>query len=238
MTPKTLSRDVNPARHGSASRAEEAKAAILRAAMQEFADEGPAGARMDAIARAAGVNKALIHYYYKDKQSLYGAALDQVFAGLAARMKKVFERELPPRETVLAFAGAHFDYLASSPIFPRVVQREMMRAGRHPSPHVRRIVQRYLRPLQRRLVQVLAQGIESGEFRRVNPLHFVLSMVAMNVFYFASAPVIAMITASNPLQPKRIAERRAAVLDLISAALFISPQARPKTSSSSRKAQS
>src|SRR5437660_4898089 len=91
--------------------AEKTKAAILRAAMQEFADEGPAGARMDAIGRAAGVNKALIHYYYKDKQSLYGAALDQVFAGLAARMKKVFERELPPRETVLAFAGAHFDYL-------------------------------------------------------------------------------------------------------------------------------
>jgi len=237
MIAKAPFRNQKLAKNASAPAAEKAKAAILRAAMQEFADEGPAGARMDAIGRAAGVNKALIHYYYKDKQSLYGAALDQVFAGLAARMKKVFERELPPRETVLAFAGAHFDYLASSPIFPRVVMREMMRTGRHPSPHVRRIVQRYLGPLQRRLVEVLAQGIESGEFRRVNPLHFVLSMVAMNVFYFASAPVIAMITGSNPLHPKRIAERRAAVLDLISAALFTPRKARPQNSSSSRKAQ-
>src|SRR5207302_6234672 len=102
----------------------------------------------------------------------------------------------------------------------------------------RRIVQRYLRPLQQKLAQGLVQGIQSGEFRRVNPLHFVLSMVAMNVFYFASAPVIAMITGRDPLEPARIAERRVAVLDLISAALFTPRKARPQNSSSSRKAQS
>jgi hypothetical protein len=67
---------------------------------------------------------------------------------------------------------------------------------------------------------VLRQGIESGEFRRVDPLHFLLSMVAMNVFYFGSAPVIALITGMNPLAPELVAARRAAVLDLISAALF------------------
>src|SRR5579864_4226151 len=130
---------------------ERTKAAILAAAMQEFAEEGIEGARTDAIARRAGVNKALIHYYYKDKQSLYGATLDLVFAGLAKRMHEVLDRALPPREAVLAFAGAHFDYLASSPMFPRLVQHEMMRSGRNSSPHIRRIVQRYLRPVQQRL---------------------------------------------------------------------------------------
>ena len=40
------------------------RASILRAAMAEFAEQGVAGARTDAIARAAGVNKALLHYYF------------------------------------------------------------------------------------------------------------------------------------------------------------------------------
>jgi TetR/AcrR family transcriptional regulator len=221
------------ANHKRAARTpEETKAAILRAAMQEFADSGLDGARTDAIARKAGVNKALIHYYYKNKQSLYGASLDLVFAGLAKRMHEVLDRALPPREAVLAFAGAHFDYLASSPMYPRLVQHEMMRAG-SPSPHIRRIVKRYLRPVQQRLVQILMQGVQSAELRPINPFHFVFSMVAMNVFYFAGAPVVALITGKDPLDPARVAERRASVLDVVSAA--VTPSQSQK-SSSQRKA--
>jgi hypothetical protein len=51
-------------------------------------------------------------------------------------------------------------------------------------------------------------------------MHFVPSMVAMIVFYFSSAPVMKRIVHFDPLAPRRIAERRAAVLDFISAALF------------------
>ena len=206
---------------------ERTRSAILRAAIQEFADEGVAGARTDAIARAAGVNKALLYYYFKDKEALHGAALDQVFSGLAARVDEVLKQPLPPREKILAYAKAHFDYIAGWPIYPKLVQREMMRAGRGGSPHIRRLVDRYLRPVEEKLVAAIREGIERGEFRKVDPLHFILSMVAMNVFYFGSAPVIAMITGMDPLSPPLIAARRAAVIDLISAALFVKPQAAP-----------
>ena len=54
----------------------------------------------------------------------------------------------------------------------------------------------------------------------MNPVHFVPSMVAMIVFYFSNAPMMQKIVGFNPLTPERIAERRAAVLDFISAALF------------------
>ena len=64
------------------------------------------------------------------------------------------------------------------------------------------------------------KGIAEGEFRKVDPAHFVPSMVAMIVFYFSSAPVMQRIVRFNPQAPERIAERRAAVLDFISAALF------------------
>jgi TetR/AcrR family transcriptional regulator len=205
---------------GSRGEPERTRSAILKAAIQEFANEGVAGARTDAIARAARVNKALLYYYFKDKETLHGAVLDHVFSGLAARMDEVLKQPLPPRQKILAYARAHFDYIAATPIYPKLVQREMMRAGRAGSPHMRRIVERYLRPVEQKVAEVLRQGIESGEFRRVDPLHFLLSMVAMNVFYFGSAPVIALITGMDPLAPELIAARRAAVLDLISAALF------------------
>jgi len=199
---------------------ERARQAILQAALLEFAQEGMAGARTDHIARAAHVNKALIYYYFKDKEHLYGAVLDQVFSGLAERINEVLDRELPPREKVLAYAAAHFDYIAASPMYPRVVQREMMRAGRKGSPHIRRIVESHLRPVQGRLAELFRAGMESGDFRRVDAPHFVFSIVAMNVFYFSSAPVIALLSHADPLAPEAVAARRAAVLDLIAAALF------------------
>jgi TetR/AcrR family transcriptional regulator len=210
-------------RFGSRGRPEESRAAILKAAVTEFSREGVAGARTDAIARAARVNKALLYYYFKDKHALYGAVLDQVFGGLMIAVDGPLSSNLPPREKLLAYVGAHFDYIASHPFYPRIVQGEMMSVGRGRSPHVERIVKEYFRPLFARVSEVLHKGIASGDFRIVDPIQFAPSMIATIVFYFLNAPVMRMMTGNDPLTPERIAQRRAAVLDFISAALFQHP---------------
>jgi len=110
--------------------------------VREFSREGVAGARTDAIARAAGVNKALLYYYFKDKETLYGAVLDQVFGGLSKSINEALSRDLPPREKLLAYVGAHFDYIASHPLYPRITQSEMMRAARGNAPQLKRIAKR------------------------------------------------------------------------------------------------
>ena len=207
-------------RLGSRGRPEQSRAAILQAAVREFAHEGIAGARTDAIARAAKVNKALLYYYFEDKEALYGAVLDQVFGGLIACVGEVLSRDLPPREKILAYAGAHFDYVATHPLYPRIVQGEMMGAGRGRTIHLESIVKKYFRPLFGRVAQVLREGQGAGEFRAVDPLHFVPSMIAVIVFYFTSAPVMRLMSGKDPMSPERVAARRAAVLDFISAALF------------------
>jgi TetR/AcrR family transcriptional regulator len=214
---------VAKSRLGSRGRPEESRAAILRAAISEFAQEGVAGARTDAIARAAKVNKALLYYYFKDKEALYGAVLDQVFGGLIACVGEALSRDLPPREKVLAYAGAHFDYVASHPMYPRIVQGEMMGAGRGRTNHLAHIAKKYFQPLYGRLAEVLKTGQASGEFRPVDPLHFVPSMIAVIVFYFNSAPVMRVMTGKDPFSRERVAARRKAVLDFISAALFQHP---------------
>ena len=181
-------------RLGTRGQPEESRAAILMAAINEFAEHGIAGARTDAIARSARVNKALLYYYFKDKDALQ-------------------------------YLGAYFDFIAGNPQFPRVVQSEWMR---NPGPHttrMQRIAREYFRPIYQKLVEVLQQGIAAEEFRPVSPMHFLPSMVAIIVFYFSAAPVIKTLMQVDPLTPERIAERRAFVLDFISAALFTSPQA-------------
>jgi hypothetical protein len=65
----------------------------------------------------------------------------------------------------------------------------------------------------------------SGEFRRVDPMQFIPSMISMIVFYFSSTPVTRLMSGTNPLTPARISARRAAVLDFISAALFLERRA-------------
>src|SRR6201994_2977952 len=98
-------------RMGTRGQPEESRAAILKAAAHEFAQHGIAGARTDAIAREARVNKALLYYYFKDKETLYGAVLDNAFSGLKKSVFEALDSHLPPRDKILAYAGAYFDFI-------------------------------------------------------------------------------------------------------------------------------
>jgi TetR/AcrR family transcriptional regulator len=205
---------------GSRGQPEESRAAILQAAAHEFAEHGIAGARTDAIAREAHVNKALLYYYFEDKETLYGAVLENAFSGLKTTVFKVLDSALAPKDKILAYVGAYFDFIASNPLYPRLMQREMMRAREGETQHFDKLVKAYIQPIFMRVSQVLQEGIGRGEFRPVKPEHFVPSIVAMIVFYFSSAPMMQRIVGFNPLVPQRVAERRASVLDFVSAALF------------------
>src|SRR5258708_28635908 len=89
-------------RMGSRGQPEESRAAILRAAAHEFAEHGIAGARTDAIASEARVNKALLYYYFKDKEKLYGAVLDNAFSAIKSKVFQLPDSDPPPRQTIMA----------------------------------------------------------------------------------------------------------------------------------------
>src|SRR5271155_4017520 len=126
LNPATKRRPASPQRGagrvaprlGTRGQPEESRAAILKAAVGEFAEHGIAGARTDAIAREARVNKALLYYYFEDKEKLYGAVLDEAFSGMKAEVFQVLDSDLPPREKIMAYVGAYFDFIASSQIYP------------------------------------------------------------------------------------------------------------------------
>lgn len=211
-------------RLGSRGRPEQSRAAILKAAVGEFAREGVAGARTDAIARTARVNKALLYYYFKDKEALYEAVLDEVFIGVREAIRQALSQPLPPKERLCAYVRAHFDYIASHPLYPRIVHAEFLRAGREPG-RLQRVAREYFRPIFADLAALLKEGAAAGDFRQVDPVHFIPSMISMIVFFFTTAPIMKIVAGFDPMAPERLVERRAAIVDIISVALFI-PQPR------------
>jgi TetR/AcrR family transcriptional regulator len=101
MTPTTT--------HASTDRASETRARILDAALGEFSTHGLAGARTDRIANSAGVNKALLYYYFDSKENLYLAAFEMISDKIRERTLAVFLRESSPGERVLRSALEYFD---------------------------------------------------------------------------------------------------------------------------------
>jgi TetR/AcrR family transcriptional regulator len=206
---------------GTRRQPEESRRAILDAASREFAALGVAGARIDAIAGEAKVNKALLYYYFRDKEGLYGATLEYNFRGLLDELLRILDGEGSAGQKMLAYALTHFNYVASHPHYRRLVQHEMMRAGTGSSVHFSKLVENFFRPLLRRVVATVTDGIKQGEFRQVQAVHFVHSMVAVIVFYFTAVPVMKEISGIDPLSPPALQVRREAMLDFIGSALFV-----------------
>lgn len=183
---------------------------ILAAAELHFAAEGMAGARTEEIASAARANKAMLYYYFGNKKRLHRAVLENLFRQLNSAYALPHE-ELSPRERLRALVIGYFDFLATHPNYPRLVQRESMES----TGNFAWIVRQYLRPFHNQLVRTIQAGIEAGEIRPVNPDHTALSILGMTTSYFAAAPIFSEIMGHNLLLPGAVEARKRALLDFL-----------------------
>ncbi len=138
------------ARRGPAKRATEApdnRTVILNAAEHIFAERGLAGARIDAIARAAGVNKALIYYYFKSKDALHLAIVERHMKEFSSQALELLASDRSVQDKVLDYVSMHFDFIAARTDYPRLFQRFMMADSR---PFMR-IRQKYFAPVAKRV---------------------------------------------------------------------------------------
>jgi TetR/AcrR family transcriptional regulator len=184
---------------------------IVAAAEKIFAEQGIDGARTDAIARAARVNKALLYYYFKSKEDLHRFTLQTLFGRMREQVSAAMEGAVSPREQLLRYVNGYFDFTSQHPNYPRLVQREVM--GRKQS--LRWIVQVFFGPLYGRLTATIRAGVARREFRKVDPQNTALTLIAITVFYFAAAPVLGELWGCDPLAPARVAARRRSVLDFL-----------------------
>jgi TetR/AcrR family transcriptional regulator len=205
-------------------RSDQTRGRILQAAIREFSEHGLAGARTGAIAASAGVNKALLYYYFRDKESLYTAALKEVAGRVAGDALAVLELDCSPGERMLRFALQHFDRVISQRGFQALMQQEMIRFREGQSSAIGVIAKTAMEPMLVRAQATAAEGIAAGELVEVDCLQMMYSALGANVFYFLSAPMVRLLSPDDPLSPEAIARRRTAAIEYLGQALFIDRQ--------------
>jgi AcrR family transcriptional regulator len=184
---------------------------ILAAAEEHFADQGMAGARTEEIAAAAHANKAMLYYYFGDKSRLHRAVMDNLLRQLRNAAFAPLAAKTSSRDRLIGWVNGYFDFFATHPNYPRLVQREVMDTA----PKFEWIVREYFRPFHKRLRNLIEEGVASGEFRKVDAHQTVFTVLGMTVFYFAAAPVMSQVSGRNVLSPQALKERKHALLDFL-----------------------
>jgi TetR/AcrR family transcriptional regulator len=202
-------------------RADVTRKAILRAAIREFSTNGLAGARTDAIAASAKVNKALLYYYFKSKAGLYAAAIEEVSGAVAERALAALDPKHSAGERLLRTALTHFDRILTQRDFQSLMQQEMVRMRRGESEVLPIMVRNVFKPLLNKLRGAVHDGIEAGELCHVDWLQVVYSAFGANVFYFLTAPMMRLLLPFDPLGPNAIESRRKAAVQFLGNALFV-----------------
>jgi TetR/AcrR family transcriptional regulator len=203
------------------ARADLTRARILQAAIVEFSAHGMAGARTEAIAKAAKVNKALLYYYFKSKEDLYTAALLKAFSEIRERAQAVLDSECSAGERLLRTALNHFDGLAAHREPQSLMQQEMVRFHRGESVAIPVVAKTLFAPMLARLQEVVEEGVQSGELCAMDWFQVWCVALGSNIFYFLSGPTLRLALPFDPLAPAELKFRRKAILQFLSQALFV-----------------
>ena len=203
------------------TRRDESRAKILAAAEQVFARDGLAGARTEAIAAKAGVNKALLYYYFEDKEKLYETVMEEHLREFNVGALAVLNAPGPARALLLRYVNMHFDFISQRHRHAPLFQQLMTKGCKPPE----RLFRKYIVPRAEALQKLLMRGMRAGELRKADPFHTAFSIAALIVFYFSTAPMLQQIGYSDPYAAASLKRRKQEVLNFIRHALFINPDA-------------
>ena len=203
----------NPTRT-QGERAEPTRARILDAAIRAFSENGLAGARTEQIAEEAGVNKALLYYYFRSKEDLYAAALEQVVDSVRAESFSVMETKASAGERFVQIVLGNFDRSHSHPAMRSMIQQEMVRLHRGEENRIASMAEKFFRPLWVMVDRLLEEGISSGELvrggssadalRRAGRESQLLSLRAAHQAGHGHRPVGAARTGAAPQSGRRV----------------------------------
>jgi TetR/AcrR family transcriptional regulator len=200
----------------------EGRAAILAAAEQIFAELGLDGARTEAIAERAGVNKALLYYYFRSKHALFRAVLEDQLQKAGTQINEILDSRETVRARLVKFMSLRFDFVEAHPYFPRLMHWFLSSGPRTSD----RLLRRYWAPLYRKLLAVIREGVRCGELRRVEPYCAAHALLGLSAFYFSAAPMIKRVSHVDPLAPANLRRAKHELIEFMRHGLFRHPEAR------------
>jgi TetR/AcrR family transcriptional regulator len=190
---------------------------ILDAARRVFLSKGMAGARMQEIADEAGINKSLLHYYFRSKDKLFDHILNEVIERIAMGIKGIFEKEMTVIERVNALVDVYMNVLLENPYFPIFVLTVI---NQNPEKFVTQLRQHVVVHMQHFMLQVMAES-EKGLIRPIHPMHLLLNVLGMIIFPFAVFPLFSNVAGKEmePFFNNFLEERKSVVKEFIVNAL-------------------
>ena len=184
---------------------------ILTAATEEFAASGASGARVDRIARKAGVNKAMIYYYFRSKDGLYRAVISTYLDRASKMITGAIDQSLEIEDFLLSISDTYARIFHLAGPFRSILLREL--AGGDPAV-IHRIAETLSETgLAKKISFCLQRGIQEGRLRAVDIRQAVFSFIAMNVGFMLLAPLAGRILDVSDTD-LFVQERKRAVVDL------------------------
>jgi len=158
---------------------------LLGAARDHFLKRDFKAVSLRQIASSAGVNGAMVNYYFGGKQGLYLAMVDEVFESLESKMAGLSDNA---EFSIAGFSHSYCLLLAENPWWPNFVAREIL-FGEGEAKEV--VLQRFSKMIAPKLIQAINQEVESGNYRQdLNPELTIMSLLGMTIFPFLAAPMI------------------------------------------------
>ncbi|WP_153797098.1 TetR/AcrR family transcriptional regulator [Foetidibacter luteolus] len=180
------------------------EARILEAAKKVFITRGMAGARMQDIANEAGINKALLHYYFRSKEKLFETIFREIAQRFIPRMTAIFESDLTLFEKIEVFSSEYIDNVMKNPYIPLFVLNEL---NKQPDTFVKQ-VWGDKKPNIEKVVAQINEEVARGNIKPVHPLHLLMNLLAMCVFPFVAKPMLQGVTGLTNEQFTMLMEQR------------------------------
>lgn len=174
-----------PTRRGAPQpRSEQLEARVLDAAVNEFAEHGFAGARIERISRRAQTVDRMLYYYFGNKESLYQAVLERIYADMIAAQRD-FVMPDDPVEGMRQLVEHSWDHYVTHPDLVRLLMNENLLRGKHIQGSTE--VKRTSFPLVATVSALLANGQAKGVFRRdISSEHILMTIMSLGFFYISN----------------------------------------------------
>jgi TetR/AcrR family transcriptional regulator len=172
----------------------DAKDRILQAAQKEFAARGFAGARMEAIASAAAINKAMLFYYFTSKENLYRTVLFGVFSEIFGEIGRVVSRQLTPDLFLEKFPEIYIRFIARHPDLVRIMVFDLIHNPENVTAAMAEIIHEKMSFRPNPLLDLIKRWHSQGLISEADPCHFMMNIIALSIFSFIGKPMVEAIS--------------------------------------------
>jgi TetR/AcrR family transcriptional regulator len=185
---------------------------ILNAAETIFQQKGMDGARMQEIADEAGINKALLHYYYRSKQLLFEAVFKSAFSLLAPQMNKILNDDSSVFDKIKNFTSNYISFVMKHPYLPNFIIQEL---NKNPEFAINILAENNFPNIEKFKNQI-AEEVLKETIKPIKADQLFINILSLNIFPFIAAPLFkGFLNLSNEEYQLMLENRKTEVAEFI-----------------------